>query len=44
VLAEYHPRGLWHHFTRKATRVLRRIEPEAHALADAPAITRSKAL
>ena len=44
VLAEYHPRGLWHHFTPKATRVLRHIEREAHPLADAPAITRSKAL
>ena len=44
VLAEYDPRGLWHHLTHKATRVLRRIEREARPLADAAAITRSKAL
>lgn len=29
VLAEYHPRGLWHHLVRKAGRILQRIEPEA---------------
>lgn len=28
VLAEYHPRGLWHHLVRKAGRILQRIEPE----------------
>lgn len=28
VLAEYHPRGLWHHLVRKAGRLLQRIEPE----------------
>jgi glycosyltransferase involved in cell wall biosynthesis len=28
VLAEYHPRGLWHHLVRKASRVVRGLEPE----------------
>ena len=29
LLAEYHPRGLWHHLVRKAGRVLQGVEPEA---------------
>lgn len=28
TLAEYHPRGLWHHIVRKASRVVRGLEPE----------------
>jgi hypothetical protein len=32
VLARYHPRGLWHHLGRKASRALQGIEPESRPL------------
>lgn len=44
VLAEYHPRGLWRHMVRKATRVVQGIEREARPIADAATVSRSKAL
>lgn len=36
ILAEYHPTGLWHHLTRKATRVMQRLEPEPRPLTKTP--------
>ena len=44
MLAEYHPRGLWHHLTRKASRAFHGIEPESRPAHSTLPVTRSKAL
>ena len=36
ALAEYHPRGLWHHLVRKASRAVRRLEPEVRPVTATP--------
>ena len=38
MLAEYHPRGLWHHLTRKASRVLQGLEPEPRPVPAVPSL------